>query len=130
MLRFGIPMEAGRLSPHFGHAPQVALVDADPETQTILRTELLQAPPHAHGVLPRFLKEHGAQVIIAGGIGGGAVTLVQQLGMDLLAGAPADTPETLVKAYFEGTLVTSHNQCGCNGHGHGHEHDHGHGCRH
>lgn len=126
MLRFGIPMEEGRLCPHFGHAPQVALVDADPETRTILKTELWQAPPHAHGVLPRFMKHHGADVVIAGGIGGGAVALLQQEGIAVLAGAPSDTPETLIKAYFDGTLVTGESSCGCGGHGHSHEH--GHGC--
>lgn len=125
MLRFAIPVEAGKLSSHFGHAPQVAFVDADPETRTVLKTELLQAPPHEHGSLPRFIKLHGAKVVLAGGIGGGASSLLQREGIALLSGAPVDTPENLVRAYLEGTLVTGNGDCGCHGHQHGHDHGHG-----
>ena len=68
-MRIAIPMTAGRLSPHFGHCEQFALLDVDQASKKIVGKLELQSPEHQPGLLPRWLTEKGATLIIAGGIG-------------------------------------------------------------
>jgi predicted Fe-Mo cluster-binding NifX family protein len=70
-----------------------------------------QAPPHEPGLLPRWLHERGADVIIAGGMGQRAQQLFAQSGMTVVVGAPAETPEQLASAYLSGTLQAGENIC-------------------
>jgi ATP-binding protein involved in chromosome partitioning len=66
-MRYAVPLVEGKLSMHFGHCQQFALIDtSDGE---IIRSAKAVAPTHAPGVLPAWLAEEGADVIIAGGMG-------------------------------------------------------------
>ncbi len=106
-----IPVANGKLSMHFGHCEQFALIKVDESSKTIEETTLLQPPPHEPGVLPRWLHEQGATLIIAGGMGKRAQQLFMQNGVQVLTGAPSDTPENIVSAYLAGTLETGINVC-------------------
>jgi predicted Fe-Mo cluster-binding NifX family protein len=110
-VNIAIPLADGRLSLHFGHAEQFALVEADAESKQILKTEKLSPPPHEPGVLPRWLHEQGAEVIIAGGMGHRAQQLFAQNGIKVVLGAPGHDPETVVSAYLSETLQTGENPC-------------------
>lgn len=110
-MRIAIPMAGGRLSMHFGHCERFALVDVDPSTKRIDNKEELPAPEHEPGLLPRWLAERGAQLIIAGGMGGRAQDLFRQNGIQVVVGAPAQAPEELVAAWLEGTLASGDNLC-------------------
>ncbi|MEJ2648408.1 MAG: NifB/NifX family molybdenum-iron cluster-binding protein [Sedimentisphaerales bacterium] len=68
-------------------------------------------PAHAPGVLPEWLHENGVNVIIAGGMGQRAQQLFAQNEIDVVIGAQAGTPEELVSAYLQNTLVTGENIC-------------------
>jgi predicted Fe-Mo cluster-binding NifX family protein len=106
-----IPLANGKLCAHFGHCEQFALVEADPATKQIQSTKHLTPPPHEPGVLPRWLHEQGAHVILAGGMGQRAQQLFAQNGVKVVVGAPVDTPENLVTAYLAGSLVSGANIC-------------------
>ncbi len=108
-MKFAIPIADGKLTAHFGHCKEFALVEV--EDKQILNTEMLEPPPHEPGVLPRWLKEQGTNVVIAGGMGQRAIELFQQAGVQVLVGAPVDEPENLVKSYLSQTLVTGGNVC-------------------
>lgn len=110
-MRIAIPLVQGKLSMHFGHCEAFALVDADPESRKITGTELAAAPPHQPGLLPRWLSELGADMIIAGGMGNRAQMLFANQGIEVVVGAPAEAPEVLVTQYLEGTLVSGENVC-------------------
>ena len=71
------------------------------------------------GLLPEWLSERGVNLIIAGGMGARALDLFAQKGIEVIAGAPVDTPERLVAAYFQGTMGTTANACS----DHGCDHD-------
>ena len=109
-MKFAIPVADGRLCMHFGHCEQFALVATD-QKNDIIETTMLTPPPHEPGVLPAWLHEQGANMIIAGGMGSRAQQLFTQNGVDVVVGAPADTPEKLVEAYFNDTLETGTNAC-------------------
>ena len=110
-MRIAIPLANGKLSMHFGHCERFALIDVDPQTKTILEKQELEAPEHEPGLLPRWLAERGAQMIIAGGMGSRAQSLFAQNGIEVVVGAPAQSPETLVSSYLEGTLQAGDNVC-------------------
>lgn len=110
-MKIAIPLAEGKLSQHFGHCEQFALVEADPESKQIKNTAMLTPPPHEPGVLPKWLHEQGAQLIIAGGMGQRAQQLFTQNNIKVVVGAPVDTPENLAKAFLDGTLQSGDNVC-------------------
>jgi predicted Fe-Mo cluster-binding NifX family protein len=108
-MKFAIPMAQGKLTAHFGHCQEFALIDV--EGKKITGKQVLVPPPHEPGVLPKWLHDLGATVIIAGGMGQRAVSLFTQNGIQVVTGAPALEPETLVQSYLDNTLETGGNLC-------------------
>ena len=110
-MKIAIPVANDRISLHFGHADEFALITVDKENKKIVEKKMLVAPPHEPGLLPRWLGEEGAQVIIAGGMGGRAQGLFQQQNIDVIVGAPSEAPESVVNAWLQGALETGDNVC-------------------
>jgi len=110
-MKIAIPLADGRLSMHFGHCEEFALIEVDPETKQVVATERLTPPAHEPGVLPRWLHENGADVIIAGGMGSRAQGLFTQSGIAVVVGAPPEPADALVAAYLNGTLESGQNVC-------------------
>jgi predicted Fe-Mo cluster-binding NifX family protein len=110
-MRIAIPISEGKLAMHFGHCEFFALVDVDPAAKTIIKREDIEAPPHQPGLLPPWLAQQGAGVIIAGGMGQRARGLLAEQGIRVVVGAPDETPERLVSDYLAGTLQCGENVC-------------------
>jgi len=110
-MKIAIPTSNGVLCPHFGHCDQFCIVDVDTGSKTIIKQELVTPPAHEPGVLPRWLAEMGANMIIAGGMGQRAQQLFTQNNIEVVIGAPSEEPEKIVLAYLEGTLVAGENIC-------------------
>jgi ATP-binding protein involved in chromosome partitioning len=97
-LRIAIPVADGKLSPHFGHCTVFALFEV--RDKQIVRKEIAPAPAHQPGMLPNWLHEKGANVLIAGGIG-----------IQVIIGVAPEEPETVVYSYLAGTLQDGANLC-------------------
>lgn len=110
-MRVAIPLAEGRLAQHFGHCEQFALLDLEPDGPRILSREIVEPPPHQPGLLPPWLAERGVQVVIAGGMGHRARLLFEERGVEVLTGAPVETPEKLALQYLTGELVLGDNSC-------------------
>jgi len=110
-MRIAIPLALGRLSQHFGHCESFALLDVDQAAKKIIGKQELESPEHQPGLLPQWLAEKGAALIIAGGMGASAQRLFAEKGIQVVTGAPAETPETLVADFMAGTLRTGGNRC-------------------
>ncbi len=108
-IKFAIPVAEGKLCSHFGHCDQFALIET--EDGKIKHKSMLTPPPHEPGVLPRWLHELGANIIIAGGMGARAQDLFNENGIKVITGAPMDPPESLVNQYLAQVLVTGENIC-------------------
>lgn len=104
-----VPVSEGKLSSHFGHCKQFAFIEI--QHGKIAKTEMLTPPAHEPGVLPRWLNEQGADIVIAAGMGEKARQLLEENGMEVIIGAPMDSPESLTNKYLSGTLVTGVNVC-------------------
>ena len=116
--RIAIPSNEGMLWPHFGKAPQVTFFSV--EDGQIKDSTVLQAPEHQHGAMPRFLAEQHCTDVICGGIGGGAVELLNQLGIRIHGGAPEMQVTEVIKLFLNGTLTFGDSSC----HHHCEEHHH------
>ena len=108
-MKFAIPLAEGKLTAHFGHCQEFALVEV--EENEVKNKEILIPPAHEPGVLPKWLHEMGATMIIAGGMGAMAIGLFEQNGIKVIIGAPSLEPEALVKSYLDNTLQSGVNAC-------------------
>ena len=110
-MRIAIPLAAGRLAVHFGHCDAFALIDVDPANKEITGRRDVSAPPHEPGLLPAWLAERNANMIIAGGMGQRAQGLFRESGIEVLVGAPSGTPEELAADFLSGKLRPGTNAC-------------------
>ena len=110
-MKIAIPVTNGKLSSHFGHCEQFAVVDVDDAGKSITTTEMLTPPAHEPGVLPRWLSEMGVNLVIAGGMGQRALQLFAQNSIDVITGATDNDPQQIVTDYLNGRLQSGDNVC-------------------
>jgi len=110
-LKIALPLAEGKLAMHFGHCKEFALIDVDKQKKEIIQEKYVQPPGHEPGVLPRWLHEQGAHVIISGGMGSRAQSLFEENKIAVITGAPAEEPHKIVMDYLNGALVTGGNIC-------------------
>ena len=110
-MRFAVPVSGGKLSPHFGHCEQFALIDVDDVTKKVVKKEFLSSPPHQPGLLPVWLAEKNVSAVLAGGMGSNAQTLFQQKNIQVIVGVMEGDPENAVLKYINGNLDTGGNVC-------------------
>ncbi len=110
-MRIAIPITNGKLSAHFGHCEEFALVDVNEQTREIANVAKLQPPAHEPGMLPKWLSEQKADVIIASGMGQRAQQLFAQNNIKVIVGASDQPAEELASAYLDNALETGDNIC-------------------
>jgi predicted Fe-Mo cluster-binding NifX family protein len=125
-MRIAVTYENGEIFQHFGHTEQFKVYDI--EEGKIISSEVVSTNGSGHGALAGVLGALNADVLICGGIGGGAQMALAQAGIRLFGGVSGDADKA-VEAYLEGTLAYNPN-VQCNHHG---DHHHGgtcgdHGC--
>jgi len=104
-----VPVSGGKLSSHFGHCEQFAFIET--QNGKILDTEMRTPPKHEPGALPQWLYAQGADVAIVGGMGERAQGLLREKGIEVVIGAPMDSPESLANQYLSNSLVSGVNVC-------------------
>ena len=96
----------------------------------IVSSEVVDTNGSGHGALAGFLCEHGVEVLICGGIGGGAQMALAEAGIQLFGGVSGDA-DAAVDALLKEALEYNPNVT-CNHHGEEHHHHEGgcgsHGC--
>ena len=131
-MRIAVTYENGNVFQHFGHTEEFKVYEV--EDGKILRSEIIGSNGSGHGALAALLDDRGIDVLICGGIGGGAQSALAQRGIELCAGAQGSADEA-VAAYLRGELVNTGANCDHHGEGHScgehscgdHDCDHG-GC--
>lgn len=111
MKRIAVPTDNGQVCGHFGHAPQFSFFDADPESGEIRGEHHLEPPEHSPGVLPGWIAQQRANVVLAAGMGGRARELFAEQGIEVVVGVLAGDPRQAVEAYLKGTLSSGQNAC-------------------
>lgn len=100
-----IPKEGSMVCPHFGHCEQFALYNSATK-----QWNLLDNPGHVPGVLPGFLKQHGVQVVLAGGMGARAQELFAAEGIQVVVGVNGKLDDA-VALFLDDKLVSTGEVC-------------------
>lgn len=101
IMRIAVTYENGQIFQHFGHTEEFKIYDvADGK---IISSAVVSTMGNGHGALAGFLSVNKVDVLICGGIGGGAQTALAQSGIKLYGGVSGDADEA-VNALLNGTL--------------------------
>ncbi|MCQ2597135.1 MAG: dinitrogenase iron-molybdenum cofactor biosynthesis protein [Treponema sp.] len=108
----------GDIFQHFGHTAQFKLYDV--EDKKIVNQQVADTNGSGHGALAGFLKEAKADILICGGIGGGAQAALAEAGIQLFGGVSGNA-DNAVQSYLNGFLIFNPNvKCDHHDHGEGH----------
>lgn len=123
-MKIAVTYADGQIFQHFGHTPAFKIYEiAD---LTVVAARIVETAGSGHGALAGFLKEQGADVLICGGIGGGAQMALAEAGIQLFGGVTGDADDA-VTALLMGDLA--YNPCvRCDHHDHGDHNCGSHGC--
>ena len=127
-MKIAVTYDNGEIFQHFGHTEQFKLYDI--ENGKVVASEVVGTNGSGHGALAGFLAEHQVQVLICGGIGGGAKNALAEAGIELYGGACGDA-DAQVTSFLNGNLQYNPNiQCSHHGEGHtcGSHEGRGHSC--
>ena len=133
VMRIAVTYENGEIFQHFGHTGQFKFYDV--QDGKVISAAVADTNGSGHGALAGFLVQNKADMLICGGIGGGAQTTLAEAGIKLYGGVSGSADEA-VQALLDGTLDFNPDvRCSHHDHGHGdgehHCGDHGcgkHGC--
>ena len=114
-MKIGVTYENGEIFQHFGHTEQFKVYEA--EDGKIVNSAVQSTNGQGHGALAGMLREIGADILICGGIGGGARKALQEAGIRLYAGVSGDA-DRAVDSLLAGTLVQNA-EATCDHHDHG-----------
>jgi len=109
--RIAIPVSEGILASHFGHSEHFAFFDVAADHKTVLTEVQKTPPPHEPGTYPKWLREEGVNIVIAGGMGTRALSLFEQQGINVVVGASPTGPRQLVEQLLSGKLTSGANVC-------------------
>ncbi len=118
-MKIAVTYENGQIFQHFGHTAQFKLYDTD--NGVIVSEQIVDTNGSGHGALAGFLGENQVDVLICGGIGGGAQIALAEAGITLYGGVSGSADEA-VKALLADNLSFNPN-VKCNHH----DHEHGEG---
>ncbi len=121
-MKIAVTYEEGLVFQHFGHTSAFKIYEI--ENESVKSAQVIDTNGHGHGALAGFLAQQGVDVLICGGIGGGAQMALSDAGIRLYGGVMGDADEA-VEAFLSGQL--NYSPCvQCNHHGHDHScGDHG-----
>lgn len=108
MLKIAVATQGRLVSPHFGHCDGFTFYETD--GKKIVNESFMPSPPHQPGLLPQLLHEKGARVVIAGGMGGGAIELFNENEITVITGAKGDV-KIVLQAYLDGDLSQTTEIC-------------------
>ena len=125
-MKIAVTYKNGEIFQHFGHTEQFKVYDV--QDSAIVNAEVIDTNGSGHGALAGLLSDLGVDVLICGGIGGGAQMALAQAGIKLFGGVSGDADDA-VTACIAGNLSYDPNaKCDHHDH-HGQEHTCGdHGC--
>ena len=114
-MKIAIPNKGNLINQHFGKSESFVIVTID--DNNIISIEEISSVDftHQHKGLADLLAAHGATLVITGGIGGGAISGLQQNGLKVIKGASGEYKK-VIQEYISGTLedrdvTCNHHHC-------------------
>ncbi len=128
-MKIAVPVtKENQIDGHFGHCESYGVFSISDKNEI---TELKRVEsPQGCGCksdIASVLAADGVSVMLAAGIGGGAVNVLNNSGIEVIRGCEGDATE-VVKLYLSGLVEDKGSSC--HKHQAHHEHEHGHTCSH
>ena len=117
-MKIAVTYDNGNIFQHFGKTEFFKVYEV--EDNKVISSEVIGSNGTGHGALAGLLADQDVDVLICGGIGGGAQSALEEAGVELCAGAQGDADQA-VEAYLKGELVSTGANCD-------HHHEEGHSC--
>ena len=117
-MKIAVTYDNGTIFQHFGITENFKVYEV--ENGQVLSGEVISSNGSGHSALAGLLAGQNVDVLICGGIGGGAQAALTEAGIELCAGAQGNADQA-VEAYLKGELVSSGATCD-------HHHEEGHSC--
>ena len=127
-MKIAVTYDNGNVFQHFGKTEFFKVYEVEDNKEG--SSEVIGSNGVGHGALAGLLADQAVDVLICGGIGGGAQAALEEAGVELCAGAEGDTDQA-VEAYLRGELISSGANCDHHHHEEGHScggHEEGHSC--
>lgn len=127
-MKIAVTYDNGKIFQHFGRTESFKVYEV--EDNKVVSSEVIGSNGVGHGALAGLLADQSVDVLICGGIGGGAQQALAEAGVELAAGAEGDVDEA-VEAYLRGELISTGANCDHHHHEDGHscgDHGEGHSC--
>jgi Mrp family chromosome partitioning ATPase/predicted Fe-Mo cluster-binding NifX family protein len=116
-MKIAVASENKMVTEHFGHCEGFMIFET--ENNKIVKIETIPNPGHKPGFLPNFLHDKGVNVIISGGMGGGAIEIFNEKNIEVITGAKGNAEDAVIN-YLKGELKSTGSVC--------HEHQHSDEC--
>ena len=126
-MKVAVTYENGQIFQHFGHTEQFKIYEV--EEGKIVSSQVIDTNGSGHGALAGLLAAQKVDVLICGGIGGGAQTALAQAGIRLFGGVQGDADKAA--ADFAAGVLSYDPDAKCDHHEHSHGEGHTcgeHGC--
>ncbi len=126
-MKIAVTYENGQVFQHFGHTSQFKIYEV--ENDTVKSASVVDTNGSGHGALAGFLTANGVDVLICGGIGGGAQIALKEAGIKFYGGVMG-AADMAVVSFIAGNLAYNPDaKCDHHDHEHGEGHTCGeHGC--
>ena len=121
-MKIAVTYAGGLIFQHFGHTAQFKIYEV--QDGSVVSAQVIDTDGHGHGALAGFLSAQGVDILICGGIGGGAQMALASAGIKLYGGIAGEADEA-VAALLAGSL--DYNPAPNSNH-HDHHHGEGHSC--
>jgi len=100
-MKIAVTYENGKVFQHFGHTEAFKIYEV--EDGKVITSKVVETKGSGHGALAGMLKVLSVDVLICGGIGGGAQMALAQAGIQLFGGVQGEADEA-VEAYLADCL--------------------------
>ena len=127
MKKIALPItKTNQIDDHFGHCEYYGIytISNDNAIANIVTLKSEQGCGCKSNIA-KVLSESGVSVMLASGIGNGAINVLNNHGIDVVRGCSGDA-ETIVKQFLDGKITDSGSSCSA----HENHHGHGHSCNH
>lgn len=94
-MKIAVTYDNGNVFQHFGKTENFKVYEV--EDDKVVSSEVIGSNGTGHGALAGLLAEQGINVLICGGIGGGAQTALTEAGIEMVAGVHRETLMMLLK---------------------------------
>ena len=119
-MKIAVTYENGNVFQHFGHSEQFKIYDIS--DGKIIGEQVVNTNGSGHGALAGFLKEQSVDVLICGGIGGGAKTALSEAGIKLYGGVTGEADKVVLEFLEEKLNYNPNVHCEHHNHQHSHQH--------